>query len=221
MKKRILVVEGNSDVFFFDAINREFGIKDVEVCPPASVRRHNGKFHAIECLYLFAKQLMDQSIERLALVVDSDTPLENQKRGLVETLSHLDAKLGSLGFNRSQVSGGGYLYKAKTKFGSFEIGVWVMPDCRFDGSLESFVASQIAATGFQAELFALAKRTTASLQEPLFDRAAHGLKADVSTWLAWQKNPGKGIQSVVGDKLIDLTGGTSTNLKNWLTKVFL
>ena len=220
MGKRILIVEGNSDLFFFDAIIRKFGIKDVEVCPPASVKRHNGKFHAIDCLYSYAKQLLDKSIERLALVVDSDTPLQDQARGLKITLNHLDNKLSTLGFKRSSIHGGGFLYQTQTKVGKFEIGVWIMPDCQDDGSLETFVAQHIDSSSAQGTLFNHAKNTTAKIAKPLFDRDAHGLKADVATWLAWQKNPGKGIQSVVGDNLIDLNRGVALSLKNWLKKVF-
>lgn len=218
--KRILIVEGNADVFFFDALKRVFGIKDLEVSPPASVTRHNGKFHAIDCLGIYTKQLLDRSIDRLGLVVDADTPLENQVRGLSVTLQRIDKQLSQHSFQRSSLKGGGYLYTAKTNIGIFEIGVWVMPDSQSDGSLETFVQKQIPKGSTQELLFNEAKKIVSGLKDPLFDPASHSLKAEVSTWLAWQKYPGKGMQSVVGDTLIDLQGGIAGNLKNWMKKTF-
>lgn len=220
MSKRILIVEGNADVFFFDALKRVFKIDSLAVSPPASVNRHNGKFHAISCLDIYCKQLLDRSIDCLALVVDADTPLEDQERGLKVTLIAIDKQLSKHGFHRTSLTGGGYVYKAKTKIGSFEVGVWIMPDCENDGSLETFIKNQISKQSPQFEWFNKAHATNAALKEPLFDRNAHGLKADVSTWLAWQRYPGKGMQSVVGDDLIDLDCGVALNLKNWMHTVF-
>lgn len=220
MSKRILIVEGNADVFFFDALKRVFGINNLEVSPPASVNRHNGKFHAISCLDIYCKQLLDRSIDRLALVVDADTPLDNQQRGLADTLKAIDKQLGKHAFMRRSLPGGGYLYQAKTNIGVFEVGVWIMPDCSNNGSLETFIRDQIPAASIQDKWFQQAVTTNAALINPLFDRSAHGLKADVSTWLAWQRYPGKGMQSVVGDALVDLTYGTAVSLKNWMKRIF-
>jgi hypothetical protein len=220
MNKRILIVEGNADVFFFDALKRVFKINDLDVSPPASVHRHNGKFHAISCLDIYCKQLLDRSIDCLALVVDADTPLKDQDRGLKVTLKAIDSQLSKHSFKRTTLAGGGYVYKATTDIGSFEVGVWIMPDCENDGSLETFIKNQISKSSPQFEWFNRAKTTNASLVEPLFDRDAHGLKADVSTWLAWQKYPGKGMQSVVGDELIDLNFGVALNLKKWMNTIF-
>jgi hypothetical protein len=220
MSKRILIVEGNADVFFFDALKRVFEIKDLVVSPPASVTRANGKFHAISCLGIYSKQLLDRSIDRLGLVVDADTPLEDQKRGVSLTLQKIDQQLAKHNFHRASLQGGGYVYTVKTNIGKFEIGVWIMPDCASDGSLETFVRNQIPKGSEQGDWFSKAQKAVAALDGPLFDRAAHGLKAEVSTWLAWQKYPGKGMQSVVGDALIDLNGGTAGSLKNWMKRVF-
>ena len=220
MSKRILIVEGNADVFFFDALKRVFNIKDLVVSPPASVTRANGKFHAISCLGIYSKQLLDRSIDCLGLVVDADTPLEDQKRGHALTLQKIDHQLAAYKFNRTSVQGGGYLYTVKTNIGKFEIGVWIMPDCVSDGSLETFIRNQIPTGSKQGDWFNKAQKAVAELDAPLFDRASHSLKAEVSTWLAWQRYPGKGMQSVVGDALIDLEGKTAGNLKNWMQRIF-
>lgn len=218
--KGTLIVEGNADVFFFDALLREWKINGVTVSPPASVKRVNGKFHAIEALGIFTKQLLDESIDRLGIVLDADSPLEQENRGFQTTLSAVDKRLNTYGFSRSSVVGGGFIYSMRSGKMNRKIYLWVMPDSNSDGTLENFVRNQLLKDSAQDEWYEQARNAVNSLESPMFNRAAHELKAVTSTWLAWQKYPGKGIQSVVGDGLIDLSGGTAQNLKNWLEVAF-
>jgi hypothetical protein len=220
MDKGVLIVEGNADVFFFDALLREWQIRGVKVSPPASVNRVNGKFHAIETLSIYVKQLLDASIEGLAIVLDADTPLVDQMRGLDPTLQAVDQKMNEAGFSRSSIVGRGYVYAPRSGASRARVFLWVMPDCRSDGSLEDFVRQQVDPKTLQASWYAKAKAAVDELNEPLFDRAAHSLKATTSTWLAWQRYPGKGMQSVVGDHLIDLDNGNASLLKSWLKAAF-
>jgi len=220
MKSSVLIVEGNSDVFFFDALLRVWKISGVAVSPPASVQRVNGKFHAIETLPIYVKQLLDQSIDRLAIILDSDTPLTNQVRGVQATLSAVDRKLNEFEFSRSEVPGGGFVYFSRKNSNAAKIYLWLMPDCKQDGSLEHFVATQVSGNAIQADWYQKAESTVDSIINPLFDPTAHRMKAVTSTWLAWQRYPGKGMQSVVGDGLIDLDGGMAASLRAWLTQAF-
>lgn len=220
-RNKVLVVEGNADVFFFDAMLRELELNGVEVSPPASVRRANGKFHAIEAMEIFVKQLLDQSIERLGLVVDADTPLAGQDRGFAPTIRAVDEKLSGYGFSRtSRPNGEGFIYGQPAVKNSPKIYVWIMPDSCGDGALEHFVRAQVGANEVQRNWYQRAEAVVGQIADPLFNPDAHKIKAVTSTWLAWQKYPGKGMQSVVGDKLIDLEGGLAAKLNGWLRSAF-
>lgn len=220
MTDNVLIVEGNADVFFFDALIREWNLPSVEVSPPASVSRANGKFHAIATLDVYVKQLLDDSIRRLAIVVDADTPLDDQSRGLAVTLAAIDRRMNSHGFSRTSCAGGGFVYTPRASKKTSQVFLWVMPDSITDGSLEDFVRIQVPDSGDQSDWYKRARDTVAALDTPLFNRQAHELKAITSTWLAWQRYPGKGMQSVVGDRLIDLESGLASQLRSWLSAAF-
>jgi len=48
----------------------------------------------------------------------------------------------------------------------------------------------------------------------------HRAKAEVATWLAWQRMPGKPVASCVGDRLVALTASPCRRLGEWLDAVF-
>jgi hypothetical protein len=48
----------------------------------------------------------------------------------------------------------------------------------------------------------------------------HRSKAEVATWLAWQKQPGHGLYRVVEDQLIDMDSELFLELKDWLTHIY-
>jgi hypothetical protein len=48
----------------------------------------------------------------------------------------------------------------------------------------------------------------------------HRSKAEVATWLAWQKQPGHGLYRAVEDQLIDMNSELFLELKDWLTHIY-
>lgn len=45
-------------------------------------------------------------------------------------------------------------------------------------------------------------------------------KAEVATWLAWQKQPGHGLYAVIKDQLLDYESPLFKELERWLLNVF-
>lgn len=70
-----------------------------------------------------------------------------------------------------------------------KLGIWIMPDNENEGMLEHFVSDMISETDF---LWGKAKKDVSDIPEVerLFS-PVHLRKAEIHTWLAWQKTPGR------------------------------
>ena len=217
MARQVLIVEGIADTTFYSAFSRESGIGTVEVMPPKSMgARVDSKSNAIHILPNFLKQLDDATIGNLGIVVDADYQAEHGL-GFSDTLSKIREQVLAHGFlNEKKLAEGGFLFEHSDGLPPF--GAWIMPDNRHDGMLEDFIKNSILDEQ-QVLLHRHASEVVGKLRSPLF-KQIHRSKADVATWLSWQRMPGARLESTVGDCLIDLTAPLCIAFRSWLRAVF-
>jgi hypothetical protein len=213
METKFLLAEGIRDANFLEALCRKFGIKNVTVKPPSTLgAQGDGWGNTIRLAETLARQMVDGQVGRLAITTDADHTDFND-RGYKQVSSGYREMLRTLGYARPPIQiGTGAVYAHDDGLPS--IGVWIMPNNTSDGMIEDFILNAVAAES--AAWLEKARQTVASLDRPLFDRQRHDSKAIVSTWLAWQRMPGKQIVSTVGDGLIDLETTQIQNLRQWL-----
>lgn len=217
MGRKHLLVEGADDSTFYDAFLRVAAIPRVSVTTPKHIGGVvDGKTNAIHNLPTLIRQMEDGSITACGVVVDADYDAEHGL-GYSKTLLKAREKLAECGYAReTPIPSGGFLFRHSDGLPS--VGLWIMPNNRDDGMLEDFVKSCIGDEA-QDALHTLACRAVGSLNPPLF-KTIHRSKAEVSTWLAWQRAPGAAIETVVGNRLIDLNSTPATQLKTWMTSLF-
>lgn len=217
-QKKLLLVEGPNDKYFFEAFLRKNSLEKIIATSPAKELggTYNSKQGAINLLPSLAQNLTDGSIERLGVILDSDT-VENGG-GLTLTLKQLAEKIEIFGYANTAVKSthGGYLFKNKD--GLPPIGAWIMPNNKDEGSIENWI-SHITDIS-QRQLFTLASQTVNQLKTPLFP-ATRTKKAEVATWLAWQEIPGKGLDYTITGELLNNSDQQYINLLNWIKEVFL
>ncbi len=92
-----------------------------------------------------------------------------------------------------------------------------MPDNQNEGMLEDFIKNCIATE--EQDLFKHAEETVKNIPEPKF-KPHHQSKAEISTWLAWQKQPGHGVYITVKDELIDTDNPLFVRLSEWLNHIY-
>jgi hypothetical protein len=85
-----------------------------------------------------------------------------------------------------------------------------MPHNKDNGSFEDYIQTYCK----DRALLELAKDTVKWLVKPKFPNHKTN-KAEVMTWLAWQKEPDKNLASLVGDELMDCQP-----MINWLKTIF-
>lgn len=217
MGQRILLVEGPADSFFYAAFVRHLRIKGVKITPPAEYgAKINSKSNAIHVLPTLLDQLDDGSVSSIGLVVDADYEATGGL-GFRKTLDQIVHKIQSHGFEINPIKQPhGFLFSHPD--GLLPFGVWIMPNNKTEGMLEDFIKESIRADD-QVRLRDSAVEVVASLKNPLF-KEIHRSKAEVATWLAWQKTPGEKLESTIDGNLVDLTSPACSTFSEWLRTVF-
>lgn len=104
-------------------------------------------------------------------------------------------------------------------FGGPRFGVWIMPDNRFGGMLEDWLAGLIPEES--GALYALAQKCVSDAKgqgAPFKD--VHRTKAEMYTWLAWQDEPGLRLYEAVTHRVLDPTRAESGPFVNWFRTLF-
>lgn len=217
--ENLLLVEGESDRSFFEEMCTRLGLRaHVRVAPPRDVGgRFNTKQGLLDHLPLLLKLLPQGPLKRLALVVDADF-VANSGLGYTRTFNAIETLLSSHGFahaKRSTPQEQGLTFRHSN--GLADLGAWIMPNNRDDGALENFLHPCVSA-GEQA-LFQRAQHVVTSLPTPKFG-PTQASKAELATWLAWQRNPGRGVHHALRDDLFDAACPPFAGFSAWLRRIF-
>lgn len=216
--QHILLVEGQADCSFFTELCRTLDLDTiVSVAPPKLLGGgQNNKQGVFNYLPTLLKQLNDNENARFAIVVDAD--LTRDGGGVATAIQQVILRIQDSGFT-SPPTGGlnqGFLFAHNDGLPDF--GMWVMPNNQDEGMLENWISQCKHPT--EQVLFSLAQTAVATLQDPKFN--AHRItKAEVATWLAWQRKPGEGLYYTVKDHLLDENSPLYAGLCTWLRQVFL
>ncbi len=95
-----------------------------------------------------------------------------------------------------------------------------MPDHQRNGMLEDFVQASVIDDATQKKLLQHAKQVVAELPAPPLFRPTQVIKAELYTWLAWQKRPGQGLDITLDAELLDLDAAPMQGLCDWLRRTF-
>ena len=231
--KQIIVVEGEADRQVIECLCQITGISpQIKVFPPKDLtllelaeldngvsQVKNSKTGVYNILESLLKRLEQGYIENLAIIVDADQTGQNSG-GFDETLKQIQQRLSP--YQLTDTSNGLIFTHPQ---GGFPIGVWIMPNNQQDGMIESWLAQCIHDN--EHALFATAKNNTPqATQQPKFAEY-HRTKAEVATWLAWQKKPSIGLYSAfvrhkkTNQPLLLNTQSTAyQNIVSWLHQIF-
>jgi len=215
MAEHILLVEGESDRSFFKEVCKTLGLHpSVTVAPPRDVGgSHNTKEGVFNLLPDLLNQLGDAEIARLAVVVDADS--EDNGGGYNRVIDRVTEIVRLYGFTLRSNPVGGILFQHGDGLADF--GLWVMPNNCDEGMLEDWIKSCVHPD--EHELFAHAETVVNTLPKTKF-KPIHISKAEVATWLAWQKQPGHGLYRAIEDQLIDRNSALFKELCIWLTHIY-
>jgi hypothetical protein len=217
--QNILLVEGETDKLLFSVICDFAKIYPmIKVAPPKELGGgSNTKGSVFTILATLLNQLPDGTIRRLAVIVDADHP-ENNGMGYRKTLDEFARIAGKAGYTRISPKGlrAGILFGHND--GLYDLGLWIMPDNRMDGTLEHWLKHCVHQT--DSPLYQNACRAIEAFAKPQKFSDLNRVKAEISTWLAWQRIPGQGAHAACRAGLIDRDKDLFAGLTDWLLRVF-
>ncbi len=98
-------------------------------------------------------------------------------------------------------------------------GIWIMPDNRMRGMLETFLAYLVPDES--DELWTFAKQSAQTAKEngaPFIDVQTD--KANIYTWLAWQKPPGRQLHDALKQRILDPEHPTAQAFVHWFKLLY-
>lgn len=216
----VLIVEGEDDRGFFEQVCKSFNF--ITVAPPKAYQAHfdehlhNGKQGALNLLKKLLIQLLDEeaAIRKLAIIIDADYD-EEGGLGYEKTIQQVKKIAEKHDFKLAENQEHGLRFKHNDS--PAEFGLWVMPNNQKDGMFEDFIKECVTTT--EQSLFNHAVQVVQDVPNKKF-KDHHYSKAEVATWLAWQKPPGHGLYYSVKDNLLDPNHALFQKMELWLKNIF-
>lgn len=192
--KLFVPVEGSSDKAFFEHFfKREFPTLIAEIKLDESNTRKKTVLDNITS----DLSLLDSSPNTSFLyIVDADTA-DNNQNGFQGTLAAIQKKFGEKGYQLDSNTQQDRLIIFNNP-DLLPIALWIMPNNAADGIFEDWIADCIAQND---AMFAQAKSAVSGIQNRIFSDVQKP-KAEVYTWLAWQKRPALSLVYALQKNLI-------------------
>jgi hypothetical protein len=99
------------------------------------------------------------------------------------------------------------------------VGIWIMPDNKLPGMLETFLGYLIPTGTSPLWEFAESTIITAKTLGAPFSES-HRDKAQIYSWLAWQKPPGLQIHQAIKERILDPQHPEAQMFVNWFRELY-
>lgn len=216
--KNILLVEGEADRGFFEAFCRMLSIPvDVRVATPKDTDgAHNTKEGVLSHLTsALLPQLQDGQLQRIGVVVDADRVEHGS--GYTVTLQRFKDALAQAGYQPNPAAASGLVFTHTD--GLADLGLWIMPNNADEGMLEDLIKQCLHHD--EAGLYQHGEASIDAIPGGPKFQSWHRTKAEVATWLAWQKKPEHGLYNAVQAELLNTDAALLKALQAWLAHVFV
>ena len=207
MGVKILLVEGPTDEHVLKHICGSHNIPHLdEVKPHGSVDR------LLESIPVQLRASSDEG-DVVGVVIDADDNLPRRWRSIQEMLVQT-------GYDRvpNQPEPDGTVLDPPPQALLPRVGIWMMPDNRMKGILETFLTSMIPKPN---ALFDHVEACVAAIpdSERRF-KPAKEPKAIIHTWLAWQEEPGMPPGLAITANYLDASVAEVDSLVSWLNRLY-
>lgn len=215
--KNILLVEGEADRGFFEALCRLLSISaDVLVATPkytgGSFNTKQGVLGHLTSVLL--PQLQDGQLARIGVVVDADNA--EHGGGFAATLERFTEALAEYGYQPNPALAAGWVFTHQD--GLADLGLWIMPNNADEGMLEDWIKQCLHPD--ETRLFHHGEKSIDAIPDAPKFQPWHRTKAEVATWLAWQRKPEHGLYNAAQADLLNTEAPLFKGLQTWLAHVF-
>lgn len=159
---------------------------------------------------LIETELKASGLEVLGIIADANENAAGRWKSL------RDRCLGSFPELPDDLPSTGLIHENET---GLKLGIWLMPDNRSRGMMETFLTYLVPEEGNPVLKFAESARDKArSLKAPYKD--VHADKAKIHTWLAWQDPPGQQLHNAVFARILDPRSPHAVAFVTWFRTLF-
>jgi hypothetical protein len=99
------------------------------------------------------------------------------------------------------------------------VGIWIMPDNKLPGMLETFLGYLLPTDNSLLWEFAESTINSAKEQGAPFTEY-HREKARIYSWLAWQKPPGRQLHQAIKERILDSQHPEAQMFVNWFRELY-
>ncbi|MGP1382019.1 MAG: DUF3226 domain-containing protein [Thainema sp.] len=210
LHSNVLLVEGAQDKFVIPELIEANGIDwGTKKDPIVYIRDCDGYSNLIDPDSI-ATELQGSGLSALGIIIDADENPDARWQSVIKAVST------SIPDIPTDLSENGLIH---TTSDEIKFGIWMMPDNQMRGMLETFLAYLIPSDNeelwrFAQEAVQEAKRKGAELAEQKLD------KANIYTWLAWQKSPGRRLHQAVMERILDPKHPNAQKFVTWFKTLY-
>jgi len=191
-----LLVEGDEDKRVIPELLESNGIKWGDRHNPCVYIEALGGYEQLTDPSVIEAQIDKSGLQALGIVIDADEHPDSRWQSI------RDAVRKSIPGIPDDLPEAGLIHQAQNSIGvPIRLGIWLMPDNRLQGMLETFLANLIE--NDQQELWQYAQEVTriAKTKAAPF-KQTHTDKANLYTWLSWQAPPGRQLHQAIQERIL-------------------
>jgi hypothetical protein len=208
--KNVLLVEGVQEVRVIPELIEANGIDWGTKKNPIVYIRDNVGYSNLSDPDLIATELQESGRSALGIVLDADEKPDDRwysiRNACHKSVPDLPADLPENGLICDAPNG-------------IKFGIWMMPDNKQSGMLETFLAYMIPNETEILWQFAQSSVEEAKTQGAKFTEFQID-KANIYTWLAWQNPPGRQLHQAVMEKILDPKHPRAQKFVTWFKELY-
>jgi hypothetical protein len=208
--QKVLLVEGKQDVRVIPELIEANGVSwGTRKSPVVYIRDYDG-YQKLVDPDVISTELQASGLSVLGIMIDADdNPLgrwQSIRSASLKSIPDIPEDLPEEGLIHITPSG-------------IKFGIWIMPDNKMYGMLETFLTYMIpigdeALWHFAQEVAQEAKSKGAVFIDPHLD------KANIYTWLAWQNPPGRQLHQAIMERILNPNHPNAQRFVTWFRTLY-
>lgn len=209
MEKNILLVEGPHDASVITGLLHKHSV----VIPDSKIVTCVGVDNLLAKLELYLKN--SSAYDVIGVVVDADNSVGARWQQLRDRIQ----KTGKYACRKMPLHEEGMII-TPIDLEDAKVGVWIMPDNKYQGTLENFLLDMIPQDD---DLLEEVERELLHLENENRNRYKDNFrdKAKVHTYLSWEENPGCSLNTAIVSHILNPNTELAKVFVGWLEKLFL
>lgn len=208
--QKVLLVEGREDVRVIPELIEANGVNwGTRKSPVVYIRGYDG-YQKLVDPEVISTELQASGLSVLGIMIDAD----DNPTGRWQSIR--SASLKSIPDIPEALPENGLIHTAPN---GIKFGIWIMPDNKMRGMLETFLTYMIPTGNEVSWQFAQEVAREAKNKGAVFTDS-HLDKANIYTWLAWQNPPGRQLHQAVMERILKPNHLNAQGFVSWFKTLY-